>query len=70
MADMAAALIDPKFQGMKKSLKEDKVNRVGHKFWEYKPLSMVNIEYAAMDGYITYELYNQISQKEGGGDSE
>ena len=44
MADMQFKLIDPKFQDMKNSFKEDIVNRVGHKFWEYKTLSMVNID--------------------------
>ena len=70
MATMAAKLIDPKFGDMKKQFKEDKKNRVGHKYWECKPLSMLNMEYAAMDGYITYELYNLISQMSGMGDFE
>ena len=58
MATMAATLIDPKFKGMKKEFPDDEVNRVGHKYWECKPLSKINIEYAAIDGYIAYELYN------------
>ena len=58
MATMAATLIDPKFKEMKKEFRDDEVHRVGHKYWECKPLSKINIEYAAIDGYIAYELYN------------
>ena len=35
--------------------------REGHSYWEWKPLSEKNLNYAILDGYITYELYRIIS---------
>ena len=32
----------------------------GHQFWEKKPLSALHIEYAARDGYYSYDLYRRI----------
>ena len=55
MADMAAALIDEEYAGMKK-----KFPKSGHKHWEKTPLDPINIEYAAIDGYVAYELYRRI----------
>lgn len=60
MADLAAKLIDPKFANMKKEFKYNRRRKEGHSFWEYKPLSWMNLEYAAIDGYLSYEIYNKI----------
>ena len=55
MADMAAALIDEEYARMKK-----KFPKSGHEHWEKTPLDRINIEYAAIDGYVAYELYRRI----------
>ena len=55
MADLAAAIIDPSYKNMKKSFPKEK-----HQFWEWKPLSPIHLEYAAKDGYVSYELYHRI----------
>ncbi|KAM0848630.1 hypothetical protein ACQ4PT_054253 [Festuca glaucescens] len=55
MADMAAALIDKTYKGMKKEFPSSQ-----HKFWEKKPLDKINLEYAARDGFVAYELYRII----------
>ena len=55
MADLAAAIIDPSYKNMKKSFPKEK-----HQFWEWKPLSLIHLEYAAKDGYVSYELYRRI----------
>jgi phage FluMu protein Com len=60
MADLAAKLIDPKFANMKKEFKYNRRMKEGHDFWECKPLSWMNLEYAAIDGYLSYEIYNKI----------
>lgn len=56
MADMAEKLIHPKYAGMKTRFVTDYEKRQGHYFWEYKPLADMNLEYAATDAYVTYEL--------------
>ncbi|XP_071683485.1 uncharacterized protein [Lolium perenne] len=60
MADLAAKLIDPKFANMKKEFKYNRRRKKGHDFWECKPLSWMNLEYAAIDGYLSCEIYNKI----------
>jgi len=55
MADMAAALIDEDYADMKRKFPKSQ-----HKLWEKTPLDPINIEYAAIDGYISYELYRKI----------
>ncbi|XP_051211314.1 uncharacterized protein [Lolium perenne] len=55
MADMAAALIDKSYGGMKKEFPSSQ-----HKFWEKKPVGEINLEYAARDGFVAYELYRII----------
>ncbi|KAK1663127.1 hypothetical protein QYE76_016025 [Lolium multiflorum] len=55
MADMAAGLIDMSYKGMKKEFPS-----VQHKFWEKNPLDEINLEYAARDGFVAYELYRII----------
>ncbi|KAM0910743.1 hypothetical protein ACQ4PT_013939 [Festuca glaucescens] len=55
MADMAASLIDKSYKGMKKEFPS-----VQHKFWEKNLLDEINLEYAARDGFVAYELYRII----------
>jgi hypothetical protein len=56
MATMASELIHPKYAGMKEKFVHDYDRFEGHNFWEWKPLSDMNLEYASIDGYVTYEL--------------
>ncbi|XP_071680524.1 uncharacterized protein [Lolium perenne] len=49
MANMAVALIDKTYKGMKKEFPSSQ-----HKFWEKKPLDEINLEYAARDGATCY----------------
>ena len=55
MADLAEAIIDPSYKTMKTSFPNNK-----HDYLEWKPLSPVHLEYAAKDGYVSYELYRRI----------
>jgi ribonuclease D len=60
MADLAAELIDPKLIDMKKAFKTGLQTREGHQYWAWKPLAEKNLKYAAIDGYISYEIYRRI----------
>jgi DNA polymerase elongation subunit (family B) len=55
MANMAAAVIDEEYADMKTKFPKDQ-----HKEWEKTPLDAINIEYAAIDAYVAYELYRKI----------
>jgi hypothetical protein len=55
IANLAAAIIDPSYKNMKKSIPKEK-----HQYWEWKPLSPLHLEYTAKDGYVSYELYHRI----------
>ena len=55
MADMAFTLIDEEYADMKTKLPNDQ-----HKLWEKTPLDGINIEYAAVDAYVAYEVYRKI----------
>uniref|UniRef100_A0A8I6WNG8 3'-5' exonuclease domain-containing protein n=1 Tax=Hordeum vulgare subsp. vulgare TaxID=112509 RepID=A0A8I6WNG8_HORVV len=55
MAHMAVALIDESYGDMKTSFP-----KCQHKLWEKGPLDDINIEYAAKDAYVSYELYRKI----------
>ena len=55
MANMAAAVIDEEYAGMKTKFPKNQ-----HKKWEKTPLDAINIEYAARDAYVAYELYRMI----------
>uniref|UniRef100_A0A8I6Y4W0 3'-5' exonuclease domain-containing protein n=1 Tax=Hordeum vulgare subsp. vulgare TaxID=112509 RepID=A0A8I6Y4W0_HORVV len=55
MAHMAVALIDEEYGDMKTSFPKSQ-----HKLWEKAPLDHINIEYAAKDAYVSYELYRKI----------
>ena len=56
MAKMAATLIHPKYASMKEEFLDDYEALQGHHYWEWKPLADMNMKYAAIDGYVTYEL--------------
>uniref|UniRef100_A0A8I6WFP7 3'-5' exonuclease domain-containing protein n=1 Tax=Hordeum vulgare subsp. vulgare TaxID=112509 RepID=A0A8I6WFP7_HORVV len=55
MAHMAVALIDEEYGDMKTSFPKSQ-----NKIWEKDPLDPINIEYAAKDAYVSYELYRKI----------
>uniref|UniRef100_A0A8I6XRH7 3'-5' exonuclease domain-containing protein n=1 Tax=Hordeum vulgare subsp. vulgare TaxID=112509 RepID=A0A8I6XRH7_HORVV len=55
MAHMVVALIDEEYGDMKTSFPKSQ-----HKLWEKAPLDPINIEYAAKDAYVSYELYRKI----------
>uniref|UniRef100_A0A8I6X129 3'-5' exonuclease domain-containing protein n=1 Tax=Hordeum vulgare subsp. vulgare TaxID=112509 RepID=A0A8I6X129_HORVV len=55
MAHMAVALIDDSYGDMKTSFPKSQ-----HRLWEKGPLDDINIQYAAKDAYVSYELYRKI----------
>ena len=55
MATLAVDLISDHYAKMKKNFPSNR-----HGFWEESPLSDVNLHYAAVDGYVSYELYRKI----------
>uniref|UniRef100_A0A8I6YB11 3'-5' exonuclease domain-containing protein n=1 Tax=Hordeum vulgare subsp. vulgare TaxID=112509 RepID=A0A8I6YB11_HORVV len=55
MAHMAVALIDEEYGDIKTNFPKSQ-----HKLWEKTPLDRINIEYAAKDAYVSYELYRKI----------
>lgn len=60
MVALASELIDPWYADMKDRLPRCSWRRLGHDYWEDKPLSEPNLKYAAIDGYVSHELYRQI----------
>jgi len=55
MADLASRIIDKSYGEMKKEFPSER-----HDYWEEEPLSDLNLEYAAKDAYVSYQLYVQI----------
>jgi hypothetical protein len=55
MALMASEIIDSSYAHMK-----GKLTNTDHFYWEWKPLPEINLHYAAVDGYVSYELYSRI----------
>ena len=55
MADLAAMIIDESYEDMKKNF-----TSADHDYWEWKPLSPLHLEYAARDGFVSYELFKRI----------
>jgi hypothetical protein len=55
MADLASRIIDEYYGEMK-----SKFPSIRHDYWEEVPLSEINLEYAAKDAYVTYQLYVKI----------
>ena len=54
MQALASKLIDPWYKTMK-----SKVDSKIQNCWQENPLDMVNITSAAIDGYVSYELYRK-----------
>jgi hypothetical protein len=57
MGDLAAAIIDPSYKDMK-----TKFPTSSHDQWECMPLPQVNLRYAAIDGYVSFELYRRLKK--------
>ena len=57
MASLAAELISYHYTKMKVELPSKH-----HGLWEESPLHEVNLHYAAVDGYVSYELYRKIKR--------
>ena len=56
MAAVASAVIDEDaYKNMKK-----RFNSAQHDLWEKYPVDGCNIEYAAIDAYVAYEVYRKI----------
>ncbi|XBJ18428.1 hypothetical protein VPH35_009597 [Triticum aestivum] len=55
MADLAGAIINKSYLSMKSSFPKGL-----HDYWEWKPLSLEHLKYAAIDGYVSYELYRRV----------
>lgn len=55
MGKIAAVIIDPSYNEMKKECTNEMHNQ-----WHWDPLSEKHLEYAAKDGYVSYELWNKI----------
>lgn len=55
MASLATSIIDESYSQMK-----DKFPPERHNYWEERPLSDLNLEYAAKDAYVSYQLYVKI----------
>ena len=54
MGYLAGVVIDPSYKEMAKLTHEE------HQHWHDIPLSQAQLEYAARDGYVSYELWNRI----------
>ena len=58
MAHMATAFIHEGYERMKK-----KFHKRNHNFWEKNPLDWINLEYAAIDAYVAFELFRVYSSE-------
>ena len=58
MSVMAADLIDPWYANMKK-----KLLYTAHQMWERRPLAKINKVYAAIDGFVAFELYRVMLER-------
>jgi hypothetical protein len=55
MASLATSIIDESYSQMKNKFPPER-----HDYWEERPLSDLNLEYAAKDAYVSYQLYVKI----------
>ena len=55
MAKLAEHIIDSSYGAMKQNFPSTR-----HDYWEEQPLSDINLKYAAIDAYVSYELYVRI----------
>ena len=58
MSVMAADLIDPWYADMKKNFPFQ-----AHSSWENRPLAKINKDYAAIDGFVAFELYRVMLER-------
>ena len=58
MADMAAAYIHEDYAGMKTTFPKRQ-----HMCWQKNPLDWINLDYAAVDAYVSFELYRKYSSE-------
>ena len=61
MATLAGEIIHKSYKKMKINLP-----RKGHDFWEKQPLDKVNLKYAAIDGFVAFELYSKLQNRHKG----
>ena len=59
---MAVDLIDPWYSNMK-----EKFPYKAHDNWRCQPLDKINKEYAAIDGFVAFELYRVILERKPAG---
>jgi hypothetical protein len=55
MTKLTGIIIDNSYKKVKNCASEDI-----HDKWTWKPMVMSNLRYAAVDGYVSYELYNKL----------
>ena len=55
MASLASCILDESYSEMKNGFPSKR-----HDYWEEEPLSNLNLEYAAKDAYVSYQLYVKI----------
>ena len=61
MAALAGKIIDETYKNMKSKLRPK-----GHDHWEKQPLDKDNLKYAAIDGFVAFELYRNIQNRQKG----
>jgi len=61
MKDLAGLLIHPSYYEMKGGMTD-----ADHQLWHQAPLSQKHLDYAAKDGYVSYELYKNLDFYERG----
>ena len=61
MAALAGEIIDKTYKNMKSKLPPK-----GHDHWEKQPLDEDNLKYAAIDGFVAFELYRNIQNRQKG----
>ena len=61
MADLTGEIIDESYKNMKSKLPPK-----GHDHWEKQPLDEVNLKYAAIDGFVDFELYCNLQNRQKG----
>ena len=59
MAALAGKIIDKTYKNMKSKLPSK-----GHDHWEKQPLDEDNLKYAAIDGFVAFELYRNIQNRQ------
>jgi hypothetical protein len=63
MEKLVGMIIDTTYNRMKKKCPHDI-----HEKWDWKPMDMTSLSYAAIDAYVSYELYNMLITMRDGDD--